>query len=73
MKMYQQLTLEQIYQIYALLKGGYPRTEIARIIRRHKSTINENTNGLLSSILPFPKKTGWGNITDSPYQKYKHN
>lgn len=39
MKKYQQLTLEQRYQIYALLKGGHRQTEIARIIDRHKSTI----------------------------------
>jgi IS30 family transposase len=39
MKKYQQLTLEQRYQIHALLKAGQPKSEIARIIGMHKSTI----------------------------------
>ncbi len=32
MNQYRQLTLEQRYQIYALLKAGHPKAEIARII-----------------------------------------
>ena len=39
MKKYQQLTLEQRYQIHALLRAGQSKSEIAGIIGRHKSTI----------------------------------
>lgn len=39
MKKYRQLTLEQRYQIYALLKAGQSKAEIARIIGLHRSTI----------------------------------
>jgi transposase, IS30 family len=39
MKKYKQLTLEQRYQIYALLKAGHLRTEIGAIIGVDKSTI----------------------------------
>ena len=39
MKNYRQLTLEQRYQIYALLKAGHSRVEIGTIIEVHKSTI----------------------------------
>lgn len=39
MKKYQQLTLEQRYQIYALLKAGHSKTEIGRIVGKHKTTI----------------------------------
>lgn len=37
---YTQLTHEQRYQIYALLKIGHSRTEIAEVIGSHKSTIS---------------------------------
>ena len=40
MKKYKQLTLEQRYQISALLKAGQSQVEIARIIGRHKSTLS---------------------------------
>jgi IS30 family transposase len=40
MRTYSQLTREQRYQIYALLKAGHNQTEIARIIKVHKSTIS---------------------------------
>jgi IS30 family transposase len=36
---YTQLTQEQRYQIYALLKIGHNGTEIAKVIGSHKSTI----------------------------------
>jgi IS30 family transposase len=36
---YQQLTREQRYQIYALMKAGHNQTEVASIIKVHKSTI----------------------------------
>jgi IS30 family transposase len=37
---YTQLTQEQRYQIYALLKIGHNRTEIANVLGSHKSTIS---------------------------------
>ena len=36
---YQQLTSEQRYQIYALLKSGQKKSEIAKVLGVHKSTI----------------------------------
>lgn len=40
MRHYTQLTQEQRYQIYALLKGGKNQTDIALIVGVHKSTIS---------------------------------
>jgi IS30 family transposase len=40
MSVYKQLTQEQRYQIYALLKAGHNQSEIAHFIRVHKSTIS---------------------------------
>lgn len=40
MKHYSQLTLEQRYIIYSMLKIGYSQTEIAKVIGVHKSTIS---------------------------------
>ncbi len=40
MSYYTQLTREQRYQIYALMKAGLSQTAIARIIGVHKSTIS---------------------------------
>jgi IS30 family transposase len=40
MRTYLQLTQEQRYQIYALLKAGHIQSEIARLIKVHKSTIS---------------------------------
>ena len=37
---YNQITQEERYQIYALLKAGNNQTEIAMILNRHKSTIS---------------------------------
>ena len=37
---YRQLTREQRYQIYALLKGGHNQTQIAAIVTCHKSSIS---------------------------------
>ena len=37
---YKQLTHEERYQISVLLKAGLNQTEIAMILRRHKSTIS---------------------------------
>jgi IS30 family transposase len=38
--MYTQLTQEERYQIHALLKAGLDQTEIAMVLKRHKSTIS---------------------------------
>jgi IS30 family transposase len=35
-----QLTQEERYQIEALLKVGHPQSEIATVLKRHKSTIS---------------------------------
>lgn len=40
MRSYQQLTQEQRYQIYALLKMGHNQTEIAQTVGVHKATIS---------------------------------
>jgi len=40
MRTYTQLTQEQRYQIYALLKMGHCRTEIASVVGVHKSTVS---------------------------------
>jgi len=40
MSNYRQLTREQRYQIYALMKAGICQTEIAKVIGVHKSTIS---------------------------------
>ena len=40
MERYSQLTSDQRYQIYALLKAGHTMTLIAEIIDKHKSTIS---------------------------------
>jgi IS30 family transposase len=40
MRTYTQLTQEQRYQIYALLKMGHNRTEIASVVGVHKSTVS---------------------------------
>jgi IS30 family transposase len=40
MRTYTQLTQEQRYQIYVLLKAGHNQTEIAHFVRVHKSTIS---------------------------------
>jgi IS30 family transposase len=40
MKHYSQLTLEQRYIIYSMLKIGYSQTAIAKVIGVHKSTIS---------------------------------
>jgi transposase, IS30 family len=40
MRSYQQLTREQRYQIYALLKMGHNQTETAQTVGVHKTTIS---------------------------------
>lgn len=40
MKHYSQLTQEQRYQIYVLMKAGHTQTDIAQLIGVHKSTIS---------------------------------
>lgn len=39
MSKYTQLTQEERYQIYALMKAGHSKTEIAKVLERDKSTI----------------------------------
>ncbi len=48
MNNYEQLTLEQRYQIYAFLKAGYSKTEIAKQIGVDKSTITRELRRNLS-------------------------
>ena len=52
MKNYHQLTLEQRYQISALLKLGFNKSAIATELEVHKSTIGRKLRRDLS-------KTGW--------------
>ena len=40
MRQYTQLACEERYQIYSLLKAGHCPSEIARLIKRDKSTIS---------------------------------
>ena len=40
MRDYTQLTSEERYQIEALLKADHNQTEIASVLKRHKSTIS---------------------------------
>jgi IS30 family transposase len=40
MRTYTQLTREQRYQIYALLKMGHDQTEIAGVIGVHRSSVS---------------------------------
>ncbi|HUF81830.1 MAG TPA: IS30 family transposase [Burkholderiales bacterium] len=40
MRDYTQLACEERYQIYSLLKAGHRPSEIARLIKRHKSTVS---------------------------------
>lgn len=41
---YQQLTQEERYQISAFLKAGFTQSEIATILKRHKSTISREVS-----------------------------
>jgi IS30 family transposase len=52
---YTQLTQEQRYQIYALLKMGHNRTEIAAVIEMHKATISREL-GRNSSLRGYRPK-----------------
>ncbi|MBC8490201.1 MAG: helix-turn-helix domain-containing protein, partial [Bacteroidetes bacterium] len=40
MEFYKQLTLEQRYGIYSLIKTGHTQSEIANVIGVHKSTVS---------------------------------
>lgn len=44
MKHYSQLTLEQRYIIYSMLKIGYSQTEISKVLDVHKSTVSRELN-----------------------------
>ncbi len=52
---YQQLTLEQRYQIYALIKAGHTRIDIAGVIGVHKSTITRELGRNISKRGYRPK------------------
>jgi len=60
MKIYTQLTSEQRYQIYALLKKNHTQTDIAQIIGVHKSTVSRelkrNTGGARISAQTSPQQ-----------------
>ncbi len=56
MKIYQQLTQAQRYQIYALLKMGHNQTEIARVIGVHRSTISRELHRNLGQRGYRPKQ-----------------
>jgi transposase, IS30 family len=47
MRIYTQLTQEQRYQIYALLKAGHNQTEIASLINVHKSCAGRKCTSVL--------------------------
>ena len=47
MKHYSQLTLEQRYIIYSMLKIGLTQLKIAEVIGIHKSTVIENLNEIV--------------------------
>ena len=54
MRDYTQLTSEERYQIEALLKADHNQTEIASVLKRHKSTISREVgrNRGLRGYLP---------------------
>ena len=41
---YKHLSQAERYQIYALMKAGHDRTQIAKLLDRHKSTISRELN-----------------------------
>jgi IS30 family transposase len=55
---YTQLTQEQQCQIYALLKIGHNRTEIAAVIGTHKSTISRELSRNCGLRSYRPAQTG---------------
>lgn len=59
MRTYQQLTREQRYQIYALLKMGHSRTEIAEVIGLHKSTVSQELGRNHGQRGYRPKQADW--------------
>jgi len=60
MRNYTQLTQEQRYQIYALLKMDHTQIEIAKVIGVHKSTIVESFDATAASaVIVLNKHIGW--------------
>ncbi len=59
---YTQLTREQRYQIYALMKAGLCQTKIAKVVGVHKSTISRERRGFLA---PCPVPAGC-EVVNSP-------
>lgn len=47
MRIYAQLTQEQRYQIYALMKAEHSQAEIAKIVGVHKSTVSREVRRIL--------------------------
>ena len=58
MSVYMQLTREQRYQISALLKAGHNQTEIAHLIRVHKSTISRELHRIFDRADEAARKLG---------------
>ena len=57
MRDYTQLTSEERYQIEALLKADHNQTEIAAVLKRHKSTISRevgHNRGGFAATAPMP-------------------
>ena len=59
MRTYTQLTREQRYQIYALMKAGHKQIHIARLIGVHKSTISRELRRNRGGRGYRPKQAHW--------------
>ena len=59
MRDYTQLTQEERYQIEALLKMGHHQSEIAVVLKRHKSTISREVRptGVFVATVPSRRST----------------
>ena len=80
MKSYTQLTSEQRYQIYALLKKNHTQTDIAQIIGVHKSTVSRELKRNTESRGYRPKQAHnkalerrdekvWFGVSESTWQR----
>jgi IS30 family transposase len=68
MSTYTQLTQEEQYQIYALIKAGYSQTEIASMLGRDKSTIRRDDDDHAGKIAS-PFITGTKHNSASSYRR----
>lgn len=59
MRTYKQLTQEQRYQIYALLKMGHSRTEVAEVIGVYKATVGQELGRNHGQRGYRPKQAHW--------------